>query len=340
MKIGFFTPHPFSFNGGIERVSSGIVQALEKRGHEVEMNTVHELKYSPVSRLVKHAMRWTPYSSLQSSWKLAHAVKHTKYDAIISNDFYGMFARAPKKICLMHGYFGDVFDSIQHKISPLYYLWGRELARLQRMAVARADVSVVPCDHSKNSFAKDGAHINRVIPHGIDTQLFSPRKIKKSLSVPGHYLVHVASAAPWKNFEMIEKLSEKHPIVCVSKPRNNVFGNIQFMNGLSNEDLAGLYSRADAMVHPAFHEGFGFVACEAMACETPAVITNTGYGPDIAKVFPELVVQNPRDENEFNEKIAFAVANRKKIGKKCRSFIQKNNDYKKWQKKWVDLVEE
>lgn len=339
MKIGFFTHHPLSFNGGIESVSRGIVDALQKRGHEVHVRTVKEVHFSPTSRLIRKAAQKTPYSSLVDSWKLARATKDEQFDVVISNDFYGMFAKAPKKICFMHGYFGDVFHSIRHKISPLYYLWGMELARLQRVAISRADATVVPCNHSKNSFEEDGATISTVIPHGIDTNTFTPTQSK--LKLPEHFLSHVASSAPWKNFEMVQELSKEHPIICVSKPKPLTHGQqIEFLQDLSINELAGLYSQSDAMIHPAYHEGFGLVACEAMACETPAVITNTGYGPDIAKEFPELVVMDPRNKSEFLNKLQYAIENKKKLGKKTRRFIQRNNDYSEWQKKWVDRVEE
>src|SRR5207302_1409289 len=45
---------------------------------------------------------------------------------------------------------------------------------------------------------------------------------------------------------------------------------------LREEELAGLYTACDCLVHPYRGEGFGLPIAEAMACGLPVIVT--GYG--------------------------------------------------------------
>jgi alpha-1,3-rhamnosyl/mannosyltransferase len=48
------------------------------------------------------------------------------------------------------------------------------------------------------------------------------------------------------------------------------------------EDLAAVYSAAEALVYPSLHEGFGLPVLEAMACDLPVVCTRTTALPEVA----------------------------------------------------------
>lgn len=50
---------------------------------------------------------------------------------------------------------------------------------------------------------------------------------------------------------------------------------IIFTGGVSERDLCILYNRAEALVYPAFAEGFGLPVVEAMACGTPVITSST-----------------------------------------------------------------
>ena len=58
--------------------------------------------------------------------------------------------------------------------------------------------------------------------------------------------------------------------------------DVVFTGGVSEEDLALLYSGAKALVYPSFAEGFGLPVLEAMACGTPVITSNTTSLPEIA----------------------------------------------------------
>jgi glycosyltransferase involved in cell wall biosynthesis len=64
------------------------------------------------------------------------------------------------------------------------------------------------------------------------------------------------------------------------------------------DDMLPLYySAADVFVVPSVYEGLGIVAIEAMACETPTIVTDVGGLPEIVKNFKGGIVVPPRNAN-------------------------------------------
>ena len=57
---------------------------------------------------------------------------------------------------------------------------------------------------------------------------------------------------------------------------------IRRLDWVAQEELAALYTGADLLVQFSLHEGFGLTPLEAMACGTPAVISDAGALPEIA----------------------------------------------------------
>lgn len=64
--------------------------------------------------------------------------------------------------------------------------------------------------------------------------------------------------------------------------RLGLTSSIKMPGFVSDEDLAGLYSQAEALVYPSFAEGFGFPILEAMACGCPVVTSNVSGLLEIA----------------------------------------------------------
>ncbi|MEX0699312.1 MAG: glycosyltransferase [Acidimicrobiia bacterium] len=58
---------------------------------------------------------------------------------------------------------------------------------------------------------------------------------------------------------------------------------VLFTNFVTDETLVALYQSASLFVFPSFYEGFGLPAAEALACGTPAVVSNCSSLPEIVK---------------------------------------------------------
>ena len=67
-------------------------------------------------------------------------------------------------------------------------------------------------------------------------------------------------------------------------------------------ELAKLYSLSSVFVNPSTEETFGLVAAEAMACGTPAIVTNSTACPEIINNNVGFIVP-PNDSNAIYENI-------------------------------------
>lgn len=76
---------------------------------------------------------------------------------------------------------------------------------------------------------------------------------------------------------------------------------------IPNEDLSAIYSQALLFVLPSFMEGFGLVALEALACQTPVVASNSSCLPEV--LGDSAFYFNPEKANELSEQIIKLVNN-------------------------------
>ena len=73
------------------------------------------------------------------------------------------------------------------------------------------------------------------------------------------------------------------------------------------EDLPAIYSGATLLIHPAYYEGFGMTPLEAMACETPVIVSDI---PAIREVVRDSAVYfNPLTADSLTESITHALIN-------------------------------
>jgi glycosyltransferase involved in cell wall biosynthesis len=147
----------------------------------------------------------------------------------------------------------------------------------------------------------------RVIPNGVDTSIFAPQG--PTISNPearGFMFLFVGGAITRKGFDLLldayeEAFTSRDDVTLWIKEfgsasfyaHNSMLSLTQrFAAGsraphlLINTDtvddamLAGLYRRADCLVHPYRGEGFGLPLVEAMACGIPVITTAEGPAPE------------------------------------------------------------
>ncbi len=145
----------------------------------------------------------------------------------------------------------------------------------------------------------------RVIPCGVDTELFRPMdqgEAKAALGLgPAPVLLYVGRLSPIKGLEtLLEALprvprpGEPVPALFIiggdaDEPENGhvlslrervaalgLDGAVRFLGAQPQEGLRLYYGAAAVTVMPSYYESFGMVALEAMACGTPVIASRVG----------------------------------------------------------------
>ncbi|OIQ44845.1 MAG: hypothetical protein BM558_06345 [Roseobacter sp. MedPE-SW] len=119
-----------------------------------------------------------------------------------------------------------------------------------------------------------------VIHNGV-SEAFFPRTAAHSHD---GYILFVGKRHGYKNFSLLVKAMEQLPeldLICVggepwsekekTAVEATIKGKLIIKQGVSTEELVGLFDRATALVYPSLYEGFGIPIIEAMRSGCPAI---------------------------------------------------------------------
>ncbi len=207
-----------------------------------------------------------------------------------------------------------VHDLTQFLLPHRFPGWKRRVGKVVlRRAAGRAGRILTVSERSAADLAASGLAPRdriRVIPNGVSTA-FSPEGPCGHPGVPmgEPYLLLVGWDRPHKNAELAVRilgaLCSEHRDRGTSgatAPRLVLVGNggrmeaptealatalgvrdrLICLGRVSHDALPPLYRGAVALLLPSLHEGFGLPALEAMACGTPALLSDQGSLPEVA----------------------------------------------------------
>ncbi|MGX1884649.1 glycosyltransferase family 4 protein [Streptomyces sp. NPDC055287] len=137
----------------------------------------------------------------------------------------------------------------------------------------------------------------RVVHIGADTGLWSPDPsvaeipgrivTTSSADVPLKGLVHLVEALaklrteqPDAHLVVVGKRAEDGPVAQAIE-RYGLQGAVEFVKGISDQELVDLVRSAQVSCVPSLYEGFSLPAAEAMATGTPLVATTGGAIPEV-----------------------------------------------------------
>lgn len=120
---------------------------------------------------------------------------------------------------------------------------------------------------------------------------------KKKYNISGAYLLYIGGFEPYKNVGRLLKAfgqTYSHNLKLVLAGKRGSGGDrlkktaeelgmgetVLFPGFIEEEDLPKIYAGAVFLIYPSLYEGFGFPPLEAMACGTPAIISNSSSLPE------------------------------------------------------------
>ncbi len=194
-------------------------------------------------------------------------------------------------------------------------------------------------------FGDDYRRLVRVIPGGVDIHKFkkvATDDIDEQFNIKGEKVVVFAGKLTvYKGVKYLvraaKRIRGKVLILGDGPERKNLekivkderITNVKFIGHLGSDTdfLIKFYSRADVFVAPSvWDEPLGLVILEAMACETPVVVTRKGGIPLAVKDGQNGFFIRPRNSQDMAEKINTLFENeplRLKMAKKAREIAMK-----------------
>lgn len=231
-----------------------------------------------------------------------------KYDLIHDNQSlsYGMLKiqqRQPLVTTLHH----PITSDLSIALNAAEKWWERVLIRrwhsfltMQRNVVQQLKHIVTVSERSQidivKAFDTPPERISLVY-NGIDTDEFRPMpEVAKN---PWRIMATASADAPLKGLryllEAYASLLPKYPkleLLVVGKPKAggeteqllktlNIADKVQFVTGITTQEMVEYYAQARMAVVPSVYEGFGLPAGEAMACQVPVISTDGGALPEV-----------------------------------------------------------
>jgi phosphatidylinositol alpha-mannosyltransferase len=265
-----------SKRGGIERAAHTLADGLARRGHKVVVFT-HDPKPADAAYLTSAL----PWKSFVESWLgrrltmgylgniLTLLPDYRPFDAVITHgdSLLAPLIRKPV-LRVMHG------SALGEACSATSI--GRCLLQLgvyaQELATACGQRGVVAVSQST---ARDNPFVARVIPHGVDDDIFTPWPAGKT---PEPSILFVGTLAGRKRgsfllhgFNTTIRAQLPTAQLTIVGDQGLEYPGVTYLTGVTDQELAALYRGAWVYASPSTYEGFGLPYLEAMACATPVV---------------------------------------------------------------------
>ncbi len=331
MKIVQTPVRFYPFTGGVENYVYYLSKELVKLGHQVEVICANEPPVNNNEDIEGVQVKRLPYLGRIANTNITprlpftladedYDILHTHIPTPWSADWSAVSSKIKNKP-LVITYHNDIIgEGFADYIARFYN------ATLLKLLLKRADKIII----TQPSYLKASAHLEgyqdkiTIIPNGVDVDKFQP---KKTLSNDDYTIFFLSVLDEYHRYKGLDILLKSLQIVKKEVPNLKLLvggkgvltnyymnkaasmdldSNVEFTGFISDEDIVDYYNQADVFVLPSTsssQEGFGIVALEALACETPVITTNiVGVAEDLVKVNGGLVVP-PKDPLKLAEAI-------------------------------------
>lgn len=326
--------------GGIERIVHYLTEELIRRGHDVTLfasgdsKTKAKLISVYPRALKKDNIPWTdPFWNLENLSRAFQVA--SQFDIIHSHlDLWTLFFQELTKTPVMHTFHNPLYTpsvTDPTKIPTRLKIFEHYKENTFGCFISKSQRNLCPVKFPHNF----------IVYNGIDISLykFNPK--------PKDYFIWIARIDPHKGIEnaieAVERAGVKLLLAGRLDPeRYNYFkkkikphlnDKIQYIGELSQDQLSDFYGNAIACLYPIeWHEPFGLIMAESMACGTPVIAFNLGSVPEVVKD-GETGFVVPFKDKKGEKNIRGIVEAIKKIDqidrKDCQKWVEKNFTYQK-----------
>ncbi len=174
---------------------------------------------------------------------------------------------------------------------------------MERRLISQADCIIATTNDERMQMIRHcGAAASRihVIPCGVDLKHFvaqNKQRARQELGLQQErpVLLFVGRLDPFKGPDLLLRaaslMEEDAQVVIVGGKLTgdeelqqlralatdlNISRRVKFLGARARKEMPMIYSAADVTVLPSYHESFGLVAVESLACDTPVVATRAG----------------------------------------------------------------
>jgi glycosyltransferase involved in cell wall biosynthesis len=337
--------------GGISQYVLQLIPALAAADSENEYVVLHSRKergsYLPDVSNFRRGRLWTPCHHRLERWTLSTELIPFRLDVMHSPDFIPPLFGAKKRVITVHDLNFLYYPEFLTKESRRYYT-GQIAWAVREADHISADSHATRHDLIEQlSVPPDKVTTIHLAANTVYTEDYAEACIDKTLEQynlsPG-YILFVGTLEPRKNLPTLIRAyhalraSEGYdgPLVLVGGSgwifdevadtieALDLGGTVRHLQTVTDEQLAHLYSAASLLALPAFYEGFGLPALEAMHCGCPVIVSNRASLPEV--VGDAGLLLNPESVDEWAEAMARVLTDgelRQKMISKGRAQAQR-----------------
>lgn len=252
-----------------------------------------------------------PIYSVKEQFKLAIILYQLNVDLVHFTHFNASIFYLKKQILTIH----DLTQQFYKKETPILKYLIYKLILLINLFKAKKIITVSNATKKElNHDYKFTTNKSQTIYLGVDDHFLNTQT--NDLELPSDYILYTGNRKKHKNLPNLFKAYQilqneygyKGNLVITGQPDPylNLPGLTQ-IGFIPDQNLPELYQKANCYVFPSYIEGFGIPVLEAFACETPAVVSNTGSLPEIGQ--DAVLTFNPNDPQDIAHKIYTVISN-------------------------------
>jgi glycosyltransferase involved in cell wall biosynthesis len=335
-------PNPNIWRGGIETYLLNLYDLLVDLGHTVELEYFEKYGLSTYN-----LEDFYTYGLILSK-------KIESYDLLISNSIYGCFIPwSERSFVICHGLYKSMAENCIGSIGRISYMdFYYKHGLMENLAYDGRKVISVSSPLTVDLIKRHRPARVFTIRNCLDTELFSPRKIKRADNqLVGLFIGRRDVTKGYDIFSSLYRLTRGYVrwVQCLSTGglgNLEVLTDVETYENIPNKEVPDLYNLVDFVFFPSRYEGFGMVPIEALACGKPVIAFQIGIFKTLSRFFPFLSLGHPTQGLEPTLLKALRIINmlkdeelRKHIGNVGRMLVVKYFDTKVWKRKWLRLLE-